>query len=65
MYTFTLLFHIILSHIYFYKISEELRNKHESNQWVSGIMSDVICGMLFGHSKEKYIFLKGMISISM
>ena len=53
MYIFALLLYIILSHIYFYNVYEELRNKYDSKQWVSGIMSDEICGMLFGHSKEK------------
>ena len=32
----------------------ELMNKYESKQWVSGIMSDIICGMLFGYSTKKY-----------
>ena len=56
-----LLLYIILSHIYFYKIwrglfgtYKELQNKYDSKQWVCGIMSDILCGRLFGYSTKRY-----------
>ena len=48
-----LLLYIILSHFYFYKIWKELKNKYDSKQWVSGIMSPLIRGMIDGYSMTK------------
>ena len=61
-----LISYIILSHIFFYKIWTDLFTlynklliKYDSKQWVNGLMSPLIKGMLYGYStnydKNKYI----------
>ena len=49
-----ILLYIILSHIYFYKVYNELKNKYDSKQWVSGILNPLIRGMIAGYSISKY-----------
>ena len=75
MYIIILLLYIILSHIYFFKIWNDLcikykellikyegvsipnlsKNKHYPKEWVTGIMAEIITGMIFTYFTSKFI----------